>query len=80
MKKTQDTITWLQVNNIVPLFITAIAIASFYFSLQGDIRVINNKLDNIAMKQDKLNSQAEDQRQYINSLSLKVNTLENKIK
>lgn len=52
MNKENDSITWLQFNNIVPiissLIMTTLAVASIYFRLNAKLDLAIQKLDHVA--------------------------------
>lgn len=80
MKKSQDTISWLQVNNWVPIITSLIIVAISYGMLFTRISVLETKMDIVIEQQKQVIAKFHDVETRYGELALKVNSLETKVK
>ena len=71
-----SNITWITVNNIVPIVASAIMIAATFFSLKQDVAVLTERVDTLIAQQNKILEKYASLENRYGELSLKVNTLE----
>jgi nitrogen fixation-related uncharacterized protein len=69
-KKADETITWLQVNNLVPLFGTVIAVAGMYWGLKSGQDLMNQKLDQVSRKIDEHTIYSTSERKEMNQFAI----------
>lgn len=50
----KDAITWLQVNNWVPIIVSVVIVASSFFALQTRLALIEQKVEFIAKSQGEM--------------------------
>lgn len=73
---TDKTVTWLQINNWIPIVVMVVMLVSTYGLLLQRVTIIETKLDsNLENQRSILKNMIDMQSQY-NQLSIKVNTLE----
>ncbi len=73
---SKDTLTWFQVNNILPIIISAVMITTSFLLLQQRIALVEQKLDTIVQQQKEILTAYRGLEGRYGELSLKVNTLE----
>lgn len=78
-KKNENDITWLQVNNIVPIIASAIMIASTFWSLKTDVKVLTERVNTMIENQGTATAQRNSLESRLGNLSLKVQALETKL-
>jgi len=90
MTSSTDPITWFTINNVVPLVASAVMIASSFFLLQTQVKLLaqkqdidskqqNEKMDILIAQQQRILEKYESIESRYGTLSLKVNTLETRI-
>ncbi len=74
--KVNGAITWIQINNWVPIVVSAIAISGSFFVLQRDVALSNLKLTFIENNQMEMIQLLKSQGKDNTNLALKVERLE----
>jgi len=78
-KKSNGAITWLQINNLIPVITSAIIITLSWASLSVQIELLNQKVDSLISNQKQLVQSRKDLENRYGELSLKVKGLETTI-
>jgi len=78
-KKPNGAITWLQINNLIPVITSAIIITLSWASLSVQIELLNQKVDSLISNQKQLVQSRKDLENRYGELSLKVKGLETTI-
>ena len=65
-KKTQEALTWFQVNNWVPIITSAVLIALSWAALNTQIQLLNQKQDEIVSIQKEM---LDNQKLYLTDLN-----------
>ena len=79
-QKTNGAITWLQVNNLIPIVTSFIIMALSWSSLSSKIDLLNQKVDFLVQAQKDLVESRRGIETRYGELSLKVKELETIIK
>jgi len=75
MEQNEKTVTWFQVNNIIPLIFSAVSITISFMSLSNKIDLANQKLATLVENQTVLISKYEGVQVRLGLCELNVNTL-----
>jgi hypothetical protein len=59
MKQSQETLTWFQVNNWVPIIASSVMIAMSFMAFTTRLSVLENKMDNITLLLEKHQNQQD---------------------
>ena len=77
MKRDKDdTITWFQINNWVPLIMSAVAITGSFLMLKNDVSLLRQEVKHIAQQQSTMIELFKDVEQRYGEVALKVERLE----
>ena len=77
-KKDSQNITWLQVNNIVPIVVSTMALAITYGTLLTRLAVLETKIEIVIQNQEKTLAKFYDVETRYGELALKIERLETK--
>lgn len=75
----QQNVTWLQINNWVPIVFTAVSLAISYGTLLTRLAVIEERLKVIAQQQTEILAKYSNVESRYGQLAIKVNTLETRV-
>lgn len=78
--KPNSNITWLTVNNIIPIIASAFMIAATFFSLKQDVAVLTERVNTMIAQQNKILEKYSGLETRYGELAIKVNTLETMVR
>jgi len=76
MQKKENNITWIQFNNIFPLIVSAVMVASSFFALSSQVALLNQKVDFLVENMKTFNTEIAEIKQEHKTFETRMTTLE----
>ncbi len=73
--KSENPITWFQVNNVIPIVTSIILMVIAFGALKSDVTLLNQKMDFVIAQQEKILVKYDDLERRYGNLALEVNKI-----